>query len=93
MERSHHTLDNVVDVGVIPSSRSVSVLINRFARVNAASELMDGQVWSLPRSVNREETQRDHPQLIKMRIGGTKKFAGDFGGRIWAYGLGEMEFF
>ena len=69
MERSHHTLDNVVDVGVIPSSRSVSVLVNRFARVNAASELMDGQVWSLPRSVNREETQRDHPQLIKMRIG------------------------
>ena len=93
MKRSHHALDDVVDVGVIPSGRSIAILVDRLAGVNAASKLMDGQVRSLPRAVDREETQRDHPQLIKMRVGGTKKFAGDFCGRIWAYGLGEMEFF
>ena len=54
---------------------------------------MDREIGPLPRAVNGKETQRDDPHLVKMRVGGTKKFAGDFRSRIRADRLGEMKIF
>src|SRR5690242_9555869 len=54
---------------------------------------MNREVWALPRAINRKIPQGDDPHFIKMRIGRTKEFAADFGGRVRTQGLGEMFLF
>src|SRR6185437_12358588 len=78
LKRRHCTLDNVVNVSVVASRRAVAELVDRLARVNASRELMDCQIWSLPRTVNSKVAQCDDLHLIKMRVCRTKKFASDF---------------
>jgi len=66
-------------------------LIDGLASQNPAGELVDGQIGTLPRSINREKTQRHHPHLVEVRKRRAEEFAGNFGRGIRADGLGKMK--
>ena len=91
IQRRDRALNNVVNVSVIALSRAIAELIDRLVGQNLASELMNRQIGTLPRSVNRKETQRHHPHLVEVRKRRTKEFAGYFGGSIRTDGLGKMK--
>ena len=92
-ERGHRALNDVVDVSVIAARGAVAELVDRLAGMNAFGELMNGQIGTLARAVNREVTQRDDAHPVKMRISRTKKFAGDLGRGVRTDRLREMQVF
>ena len=71
-------LNDIVDVGVVAPRGSITKLVDRDSSVNAAGELMNGQVGPLPRSVNRKVAKCDDPHFGQMRESRTKKLARDF---------------
>src|SRR6478672_4905177 len=90
VERGHGPLNDIIDVGVIALRAAISKLIDRLAGVNAAAELMNRQIGTLPRAVNSEIPQSYDPHLVKVRIRRAKKFACNFRGAVGAKRLREM---
>ena len=92
-QRSHHSLDGVVDVSVIAPSRAVAELVYRFATKNAAGEFVNRQIRPLPRSVNCEKPKDNDAHLVEMGKGRTKKFPGNLRGSVGTDRLGKMKVF
>src|SRR5205814_6375174 len=92
-QRSHYPLGNVVDVSVIAPSCAVAELVYRFAPENAVGEFVNREIGPLPWPINCEEAQDNDPHLIEMGKSGTEKFAGNFGRRVRADRLRNVEVF
>ena len=83
-QRRHRSIDDVVHISVIAPRGAVAKLVDRLAGVDFSRELMDRQIRALTCPVDREITQRDHSDLVKMRVSRAEKFARDLRGRIRA---------
>src|SRR5882724_399100 len=90
LERSHRSLNHVINVSVIAARSAVPKLIDRLPGVNTTGELMNGQIRALARTVNGEIPKRDYTQVVEMRVGRAKKFACDLCGSIRTQCLGKM---
>ena len=77
---------DIVDVGVIPAGGAIAEDGNGFAVQDETGELVDGQVGTLPGSVDGEEPERDRGHPVQMGKRMTQCFAGQLGGGIGRYG-------
>ena len=57
-------LYDVIDVGVVPLGGAVAKLIDGNPVIDFASELVNGEIRSLARSVNRKKAQANHSNAI-----------------------------
>src|SRR4030042_3108649 len=82
----HYTLNDVINVSIIPPARTVSVERHLQALVDKARKLVNSHLRPLTRAINRKKTQHGNMDAVKVMIGITHEFIGPFGGRVRRYG-------
>src|SRR4030095_9557072 len=82
VHRRDHAGDNIVDVGVIAPSGSVTKHRNGLSLVYEPGELVNRHVWPLPRSVPGKQPQANHSQSVEVTIDMAGGFSGDLCRRI-----------
>ena len=80
--RSHHTLDNIVDIRKVAHHLSTVEYRNWCALDNSFGKFEERHVWPAPGPVYRKETQAGSLQLVEMRITMRHQLIGFLGGRV-----------
>src|SRR5215831_10413595 len=73
---------DVINAGIVTTSRTVAKNGHGLAGLNQCSELAYGKIWALTRSINREETEANYRKGKKMRISVAKHFSRELGSSV-----------
>ena len=84
---SHHAIDDIINVGVIPTAAAVSKLLHLDAATDAVNEFERSHVGSSAGSVDGEESQRGYIEIVQVVVRVGEQLASLFGGGIGRNGL------
>ena len=82
--RSHHTLDDIPHIGVIPRHASVPEKSDGLVFQMGAKKLVYGQVRPLGRAVNGEKAKAVNAESVQLAINPKKQFSGALGDGVGA---------
>lgn len=87
MQSRADTLDDVINVGVVSSARSIAEHGELSAAFDQGSEFVNREIRSLARAVNGEEAQTSYIDRKKVRVCAGKRFCRELAGRVRRYWL------
>mmetsp|Transcript_36131 Transcript_36131/g.108125 ORF Transcript_36131/g.108125 Transcript_36131/m.108125 type:complete len:444 (+) Transcript_36131:288-1619(+) len=90
VDRPHHAVDDIVDVGVIAAAGPVPELLNFDAAGDSVDELEGGHVGTSPGTVHREETERRHVQFVQVVVRVREELARLLGGGVRTDGIVDV---